>query len=272
MRLGGELRHISILFSDIRKFTTFSENLSPQALTQLLNDYLTPMTNIIMQSNGTVDKYIGDAIMAFWGAPLDLPEHPQVAVESAKRMIQTLRKLSPSWIKKGYPPIDIGIGVHSDQVVVGNVGSLQRFAYSAVGDGVNLTSRLEGLTKYYRVNILVSEQTIVCCKETIDSTFREVDLVLVVGRKEPVRIFEIMVHDPAEKHLFLDHVRDFAQALAFYRYGNFADARHDFLALAARTLQDYRDELSEMFAARCQDFLDASVKDRWDGIWLMKDK
>ena len=175
LRLGGEEKDLTILFSDIRSFTSLSEGFSAEELTAFINEYLTPMTNAVLQHKGTIDKYIGDALMAFWNAPLDVERHQYQACQSALTMIECLGELNTHWEQNGQPKIDIGIGIHSGIVSVGNMGSDQRFDYSVLGDNVNLASRLEGLCKPYGVAIVVSDKI----KEAVpEGLFLPLDLVL----------------------------------------------------------------------------------------------
>jgi adenylate cyclase len=185
LKLGGEVREITILFSDIRSFTSLSEGLNPEELTALLNNFLTPMTDVLLRSQATIDKYMGDAIMAFWNAPLDISEHRSRACRAALEMLRELDALNTRTGRS----IAIGIGLNTGECCVGNLGSAQRFSYSAIGDSVNVASRVESLTKGYGVPILVSESTY---PGAADLATLEVDLVRVVGRAEPVAVFTIL--------------------------------------------------------------------------------
>ena len=156
---GGERREITILFTDIRGFTAMSEKLDPESLVRLLHDFLNPMSNIIIDQGGTIDKYMGDAIMALFGAPLVQPEHPRLACRAALEMVASLQALNLKWQAEGRPPLKVGVGINSGPVAVGNMGSDRLFDYTAIGDNVNLASRLEGLNKYYGTNILISQST-----------------------------------------------------------------------------------------------------------------
>lgn len=192
LRLGGEKREMTVLFSDIRGFTTLSEQMEPEKLVALLHSYLNPMTNIVFKHQGTMDKYIGDAIMAIYGAPLVLPEHAACACDTALEMLATLEQLWEVWRAQGLPELKIGIGINSGPMTVGNMGSERLFDYTVIGDNVNLASRLEGLNKYYGTAILISEAT----RKLIPPAFilREVDRVRVKGKKAPVSIFELRGH------------------------------------------------------------------------------
>ena len=190
LKLGGEKKELTILFSDIRGFTTISEKLSPEELVNLLNQYLTLMTDIIMESGGVVDKYIGDAIMAFWGAPLREPAHAKKACQVALEMIKKLEKKRKDWRKEFGVDLNIGIGLNTGKVIIGNMGSEKRFDYTVMGDSVNLASRLEGLTKNYQTEIIISQFT----KDKIGSnfTFKYLDKVAVKGKEEKVEIYQLV--------------------------------------------------------------------------------
>jgi len=190
INLGGEKRNITIFFSDIRGFTSISEKLEPEELVRLLNDYLTEMTSIIIKNQGLVDKFMGDAIMAFWGAPLDQPDHAEMACLSSLEMMDKLRELQKKWKKEGIPSFDIGIGLNSGDAIVGNMGSSNRFDYTAMGDNVNIASRLEGLNKIYGTNIIISENTYKIIKDKFKT--RKLDTVKVKGKKKPIVIYELL--------------------------------------------------------------------------------
>jgi len=190
INLGGEKRSITIFFSDIRGFTSISENLKPEELVNLLNDYLTEMTSIITKNEGLVDKFMGDAIMAFWGAPLDQPNHAEIACKSSLEMMEKLKELQKKWKKEGIPSFDIGIGLNSGEAIVGNMGSSNRFDYTAMGDNVNIASRLEGLNKTYKTNIIISENTYKLVKDKFE--VKKLDSVTVKGKKKAITIYELL--------------------------------------------------------------------------------
>lgn len=190
MKLGGEMREITLLFSDIKGFTTISEALGPENLVKLLNIYLTEMTNTVMKHRGSVDKYIGDAIMAFWGAPLPDADAPYHACLAALEMQSRLEALAPRWKKFGDVTLKQRVGINTGLCVVGNMGSDQKFNYTAMGDAVNLASRLEGVNKQYGTYIMISEMTYQKVARKVVA--REIDKVLVVGKTEPVRIYELI--------------------------------------------------------------------------------
>ncbi len=196
--LGGERRELTFLFSDIRGFTTISERLNPEELTSLLNRFLTPMTELIMQSRGTIDKYMGDAIMAFWNAPVEDADHARHACETALDMRVDLVDLNNTLLVEArkndreYIPIRIGVGINTGECAVGNFGSEQRFDYSVIGDNVNLASRLEGQSKTYGMDIVLGEQT---REEVLDFATLELDLLQVKGKTKPVRVFALLVNE-----------------------------------------------------------------------------
>ena len=185
--MEGESREMTILFSDVRGFTTISEGLEPRDLSLLMNEFLTPLSRVIYSHRGTIDKYMGDCIMAFWGAPLPDTRHAYHAVLSGLEMQRTLSDLQPHFKERGWPQIHIGVGINTGRVSVGNMGSEVRVAYTVMGDAVNLASRLEGITKEYGVGVLVGEATKDAAPEFV---YRELDLVRVKGKDKPVAIFE----------------------------------------------------------------------------------
>jgi adenylate cyclase len=214
LTLGGVKKELSVLFSDIRGFTSIAENLPPQELVNLLNEYLTAMTRKVFQYDGLLDKYIGDAIMAIFGAPLDQPDHARRACLTALEMIDELRKLQIKWKEEGRPEMNIGIGISSGDMVVGNMGSNMRFDYTVMGDMVNLGARLEGANKEYGTNIIISELTYEAVKD--DLWCRKLDWVRVKGKARPVMIYELLAE---KKHPdnFQDMIDTFDQAIKIGR-------------------------------------------------------
>jgi adenylate cyclase len=192
LKLGGETKKLSILFADIRGFTPISEQYKtdPQGLTSLINRFLTPMTDFIMARDGTIDKYMGDCIMAFWNAPVNVSDHEMKAVESALGMVDRLKELNDELESEGLMPIKIGIGINTGEVVVGNMGSNNRFDYSILGDAANLASRLEGQSKGYGVTIILGEETATAVENDLFNI--ELDSIAVKGKKDSVRIFTVL--------------------------------------------------------------------------------
>jgi adenylate cyclase len=231
LRLGGEKRELTVLFSDIRGFTTLSEAMAPEALVKLMNEYFTVMTDKVFEHRGSLDKYIGDAIMAIYGAPVADEKHAAHACRAALGMIEALAELQKGWQRDGVPRIDIGVGINTGPVIVGNMGSASRFNYTVVGDAVNLASRIESLNKTYGTNILVSEYTYERVKGEFPN-MREIDQVRVRGREQPVRLYELM---PEGRYAALDWLDEFRAAYAALRQGDLARAAELFGALHART-------------------------------------
>ena len=265
LALGGEERELTVLFSDIRGFTSMSEKMNPTELTALLNGFLTPMTDILLASEGTIDKYMGDAIMCFWNAPLDIAEHERKACLAALRMVDSLHALNEGRDK----PLKVGIGLNSAPCCVRNLGLAQRFSYSAIGDGVNLASRVEGLTKGYGVSILVTDSTRAAAG---DLAFLEVDLVRVVGRAEPVPI-DALVGDGAvaATAAFKSLAADHAELIAAYRA---ADPDRAEAALARARAHGSPDvaKLYDMYEERIAELRSHPPAPGWDGVFTATSK
>ena len=266
LRLGGERREITLLFTDIRGFTTMSENLDPEALVKLLHDFLNPMSNIIINLGGTIDKYMGDAIMALFGAPLLQADHPRLACRAALEMVASLDALNRSWAEEGRPPLKVGIGVNTGPVAVGNMGSERLFDYTAIGDNVNLASRLEGLNKYYGTSILISDST----AKALGNGFilRDMDMVRVKGKVKGVRIHELLGEgepDPEMAH-FLEL---YHRALALYREKHFAES----LAVFAQTLEVRPgDATCQRYITLAQKHHETPPADDWEAVTIMDGK
>jgi adenylate cyclase len=264
LALGGETREITILFSDIRGFTSLSEKMDPQQITGLLNRFLTPMTDVLLKSGATIDKYIGDAIMAFWNAPLATPNHPRDACLATLGMFNALEEMNRS---EG-TPIKIGVGLNTGTCCVGNLGSEQRFSYSAIGDSVNVASRVEGLTKQYGLPILITEYT---AAHVQDLALIEADRVRVVGRGEPLAIFTLLGDEAMAKTKEFEELRKVHDAmLVSYRAGRFAEA-----ALAVESLRKIAppslQKFYELYVIRIE-ALAASPPSNWDGVFTVLEK
>ncbi|HZX96488.1 MAG TPA: adenylate/guanylate cyclase domain-containing protein [Myxococcales bacterium] len=274
LQLGGKEQVLTVLFSDIRGFTGISEKLSPAALVHLLNEYLSPMTDIVLRRRGTLDKYIGDAVMAFFGAPVAADQHAVHGCDAALEMIETLRRMREKWRieNPSLPEVDVGIGVNSGPMVVGNMGSQQRFNYTVMGDNVNLASRMEGLNKEYGTHILVSDSTLSLARAALGDpaayTVRELDDVQVKGRDEPVRLYELRRRGaPRPEEIPL--LEGFAEGLRLYRQQKFAEARLQFESLLLRFPADGP---SALFVRRCDEMSDAPPGPRWNGVYRMAHK
>ncbi len=278
LKLGGEMRDMTLMFCDVRGFTTISELFDAEGLTRLINRFLTPMTDIIMARQGTIDKYMGDCIMAFWNAPLDDADHPRHACDSALAMIASLTALNHSLEQEAkdegrrHVPLNIGIGLNSGIVCVGNMGSQQRFDYSVLGDNVNLASRLEGQSKTYGVTVVLGEGT---AAQVPDYATIELDLIKVKGKTEAVRIFALL-GDPA-----LAATEDFQalrakhdRMLAGYRAQQWTQAR----ALMAELRQDaagiglHLDGLYDLYEDRIIAYEAAPPGEAWDGVFVATSK
>lgn len=265
LTLDGEEKELTILFTDIRGFTTLSEQMTARQLSAFLNEYLSAMTDIIMDRRGTVDKFIGDAIMAFWGAPLDDPGHAAHALSACLAMRRRLAELRPAWVARGLPPIETGIGVNSGVVSVGNMGSSTRFSYTVMGDAVNLASRLEGLTKIYGTGILVSEHTRNAAGDSF--FYRPIDRVRVKGKRQPVELFEPLAETPVPDTLRTE-VERFAAALDRYRARDFENCRDMLRELHAARPQT----LYALYLERVELFLEQAPPPDWDGVFTFKTK
>lgn len=261
LRLGGEKREITVLFSDLRGFTSLSEGLEPEVLVSVLNEYLEPMTLIVLEEGGMLDKYIGDAIMAVFNAPVDLADHRKRACKSALRMLQKLKELNLSFMQKYGVELNIGVGINTGYAVVGNMGSRVRFDYTAIGDTVNLASRLEGLNKLYGTNIIVSEYTALSLEE--EFLFRPLDKVAVKGKKKPVMIFELMEDTPQNREIS----KLYKRALDLYFEGMFQEASIEFESL----LLAYNDKPSKTLLERCR-HLQKESPEIWEGVYEAKEK
>ena len=264
LKLGGEIKLITVMFCDIRGFTTLSEGLSSEQLGHLINEFLTPMTDIIMAHKGTIDKYIGDCIMAFWNAPLDDPDHAKNAVAAAQDMRKRLVELNEAWLAEGRPELHIGIGVNTGECSVGNFGSHQRFNYSLLGDPVNLSSRLEGLTKQYGVDLIIGEET---ASRLDDPGLIELDLVAVKGKKNAVRIFTLPPH-PVESQQYLAR---HAALLAAYRRRDW-DAALGLLEDPVLAAERDMAPLYGLFRERIEQLKEEALPSDWDGVFVAHEK
>ncbi len=247
LKLGGERRRVTLFFSDLAGFTTLSERLEAETVVALLNDYLSRMTEIILAETGTLDKFEGDAIMAFWGAPLDQEDQAMRACRAALAQQAALTDLNRAFAEQNLPTLKVRIGLHTGDAIVGNLGSAKRFDYTVIGDTVNLASRLEGLNKFYGTAIMASEATVQECGD--EMACRELDLVAVKGREMPVRVFEVMALKRELTPATAALKEKFAQGLEFYRQGDFSQAA---AAFAAALKLAPEDGPSQAFLNRCQ--------------------
>lgn len=268
LQLGGEMRDLTILFADIRNFTTLSESLTPAALTRLLNGFLTPATDVLLGAEATIDKYIGDAIMAFWSAPLEIADHRRKACLAALAMLEALDALDALGARGG-TELAVGVGLNAGICCVGNFGSARRFAYSAIGDSVNVASRVEGLTKQYRVPILVTEAV---RTGAADLAFVEIDAVRVVGRHEPLVLFALMGDaEVARSPEFLAFAAAQAAFLAAYRGLDFPAAAATLAAVRAAAPPRLAG-LYDLYGERLEAMRAAPPAKGWDGVFEAKEK
>jgi adenylate cyclase len=266
LKLGGDKKDLTVLFSDIRGFTTISEKLTPEDLVRLLNEYLTAMTNLVFKYDGLLDKYMGDAIMAVFGAPLEQPDHAVRACRTALDMMEELKKLQKKWTDEGRPAFDIGIGINSGDMVVGNMGSDMRFDYTVMGDMVNLGSRLEGINKEYGTNIVISEYTYAAIKD--DLFCRELDSVRVKGKKLPVKIYELL-GEKKDAERWEKAVSLFEEGLSKYKQGLWDEA----IGAFRKVLEVKKDDApSTLYIERCEELKNNPPEGPWDGVFTMTRK
>jgi len=264
--MRGESREMTVLFSDVRDFTSISEGLTPEALKDLMNTYLTSMTEEVQQRRGTIDKYIGDAIMAFWGAPLPDTDHVRHGLETALAMQSSIRKLDPEFTKRGWPHLHIGVGLNCGVMSVGDMGSKFRRAYTVLGDSVNLAARMEGLTKEYGVGILVSGNVV----DTVqDYVYREVDMVRVKGKNQGVRIFEPIGKVGVVGDTTLQEVDKFQRAIEFYRKQRWDEAKE---ILKSLSYANPDVKLYKLYLDRINHFRTSPPPATWDGVFTFTTK
>ena len=264
--MEGESRDMSILFSDVRGFTSIAEALDPKALSQLMNEFLTPLSRVISRHHGKVDKYMGDCIMAFWGAPNPRPDHARNALLAGIEMQATLKALQPHFRERGWPEIRVGVGINTGRVNVGNMGSEVRVAYTVMGDEVNLASRLEGLTKQYGVGIIVGENTRYA---VIDFVYRELDHVRVKGKDKPVAIYEPIGPSSEVSKTQLEELKLFHEMRRLYRKQDWDQAELQLMNLQRMSPDT---ELYGIYAERIRYFRNNPPDADWDGVFAFQTK
>jgi adenylate cyclase len=264
--MDGDSREMTVLFSDVRGFTTISEGLEPRELSRLMNEFLTPLTQVIYRHRGTIDKYMGDCIMAFWGAPLPDGAHTRNAVLAGMEMLATMQALQPQFLARGWPQLQIGVGVNSGRMSVGNMGSQVRVAYTVMGDSVNLASRLEGLTKQYGVGMIVGQSTRAACQDLV---FRELDRMRPKGKSEPLAIYEPIGPAASVDKALNDELSLWNQALKLYRGQEWDMAELQLINL--QRLHPARALYAE-FLARVALFRKHPPAPDWDGAWTFETK
>ena len=257
----GESRELSVLFCDVRGFTTISEGLAADELKQLLNHFFTPMTRIIFEHRGTIDKYVGDMVMAFWGAPMHDAGHAQHAVEAALEMLAQLSDMQPEFAARNWPALTIGIGINTGTMNVGDMGSEYRRAYTVIGDAVNLGSRLEGLTKHYGVQLVISEFTAAALEDVL---LRKLDRVTVKGRQEPVTIYEVVSLAGQAAASLSEEIAASNRALENYFRGDWAAARRAFGELHSAAAQH---GFYSLLLRRIDALESRGIGPGWDGVF-----
>ena len=270
LKMGGEKRDITVFFSDVRDFTTISESLTPSELSHCLNQYMNRMTHILFDFKGTLDKYIGDAIVGYWGAPIALEGHPTLALQAAIQMIESLPQINQDFERQGYPQFRVGIGINTGECSVGNMGSEQIFSYTALGDHMNLGARLEGLCKYYGAQIIISQFTYdrLAPDKRQEMQFRDLGMVRVKGKQRPVKIIEVLYR----QHPLYQRPQD----LAIYRQAQEALLARQFSTarqLAGQFLSQYPQDLpAQHLRERAQHYLQHPPPEDWDGTTTMTSK
>ncbi len=265
--LDGEEREATVLFSDIRGFTSLSESMKPTEVVQMLREYFRLMVGAVFDFQGTVDKFIGDAIMAIFGAPTPQPNHAELAVRSALNMQTLLQEFNTNRAKEGKTPIHVGVGINTGDVVVGNIGSEERLEYTAIGDAVNLASRLEGINKQYGTAIIISEQTYQQASSCLE--VRELDKVRVKGKFKPVKIFEAMGLCGEIAPEIQQLQTNFTRGIEFYRQREWDNAILAFQEALQRVPSDVP---SRLYIQRCEAYKASPPDDQWDGVFEMTTK
>ncbi len=264
--MEGESREMTILFSDVRGFTSISESLDPRQLSMLMNEFLTPLSRVVYKHRGTIDKYMGDCIMAFWGAPLADKDHARNAILSGIEMQETLKALQSRFKERGWPEIQVGVGINTGRVIVGNMGSEIRVAYTVMGDEVNLASRLEGITKQYGVGIIVGENTRNLANEFL---YRELDHVRVKGKDKPVAIYEPVALIGEAGRALHDEVKLFHEMRRLYRRQDWEQAELQLMNLQRMSPDS---ALYRLYAERVVYFRKNPPSEDWDGVFVFHTK
>ena len=262
----GESREMTVLFADIRNFTTISETLTATELKNLLNQFFTPMTRVIFENKGTIDKYVGDMIMAFWGAPLEDERHAENAIKTALQMLQEVERLKPEFSKAGLPEINIGIGLNTGSMNVGDMGSTYRRAYTVLGDTVNLASRLEGLTKFYGVNLVVGENT----KNAVDNyIYRQLDFVQVKGKHEAIHVYEPVCTIKEASRDLISEIAAHENALQLYLDRQWSESEREFKQLNTKYPQR---ALYSLYLDRIDRLKNIELPENWNGAYERRSK
>ncbi|MFA7288617.1 MAG: adenylate/guanylate cyclase domain-containing protein [Melioribacteraceae bacterium] len=266
LKLGGERKELSILFSDIAGFTSISESKKPEELVSFINEYLSEMTEIVLSNKGTLDKYIGDAVMAFWGAPIESKYHAINACSTALQMQNKLVELNKRFSLNNENILSVRIGINSGNVIVGNIGGSKRFDYTVMGDNVNLASRLESVNKIYSTNILIGENTYELIKDEFIT--REIDSIKVKGKEITTNIYELVSTKDLIVPEKINMINIFANALSLYRNQKFEEA----IIFFNECYGKFSDQTSKVFIDRCIYFIENKPNENWDGVFILKNK
>ena len=267
LHLGGQKKTITILFTDIGDFTNLSEMLSPEDVVSHLNEYFQGMSSAILDYNGTINKFQGDAILAFWGAPVEQEDHALLACQAALRCLEFLTELEKKWVAEGLPPRTYRFGINTGEVVVGNIGSSSRFEYTVIGDDVNLASRLEAANKYYGTQIFISERTYSLIKDRLVA--REIDIIRVVGKSEPIKVYELVAEKREIDERKVRLLERFEAGIHAYRgrqWGTAISCFEQVLHLAPE------DSPAKVYIKRCQQYEQAAPAQDWEGVFELKAK
>ena len=269
LQLGGVRKELTVFFSDVRSFTTISESLSPEQLCEFMNTYFTPMTSIILRSGGVLDKYIGDAVMAFWGAPIPIEDQADRAADSSIEMLVELDRLQAYFKEKGFPRCDIGIGLNTGSMSVGNMGSDERFCYTVMGDAVNLGARLEGLTKEYGIKTLISEFTVAGFTKS-HHLYRDLDDIRVKGKNEPVKVFHLMRPDMLSSESDIrELIEVFTEGRRLYREQDWPKAQKTFEQCLKLCPEDGP---ATTYLNRISHYREQPKIENWDGVFTFTHK
>ncbi|MCP4137003.1 MAG: adenylate/guanylate cyclase domain-containing protein [bacterium] len=265
--LGGEKKNLTVFFSDIAGFTSISEKLSPEVLVEFLGEYLGEMTEIILDNRGTVDKYIGDCVMAFWGAPEEFEDHALWACKSALLYQARLKELGKKWISEGKPDFNSRIGLNTGDIIVGNMGYEKRMNYTVIGDAVNLASRLEAQNKVYGTDIMLGEETYEVVKDFMETRF--LDIVAVKGKEKGVKVYELICEKGDIDGPRAEHRAQYEKALNLYLKKDFSEAMKNFEEAYKMNADDIA---SKVFIGRCKSFIETPPPAGWEGVYVAKEK
>jgi adenylate cyclase len=268
LRLGGERKELTVFFSDIEKFTNISEDMQPERLVSILNEYLTAMTGIVFSFNGTLDKYEGDAIVAFWGAPIPQQDHALRACRASVAMQEAIAAMRERWERERKPHLNVRIGLNTGEMIVGNMGGVDRFDYTVIGDSVNLGSRLESANKQYRTNIMISEHTYRQVKGEVVA--RELDVLVVAGKTEPVHVYELVgMANTGLPPQRLEFIEEYTRGIFLYRDQRWKEALMRFEKALELVPEDYT---THMYIERTHMYAASPPPDDWNGVFIMRTK